>query len=280
MRARFIGFDNHQAVPGKIKPMASFMRQPVHGRPRVSAWQDRAGHFRFAEKVFLLGFAVVLGNIRLVQQHIDTRTQAPRGSRQSSTGGNQVFQQFVQPKPACAPRKSNTSLNAPPSCGWLQFHACILRPDIANGRQRIKIELSSIANCIGLIDIRVKTNAAAASCLKAASLRRAQKRHGGGKKATDNWLIGRLIGNERITRRMALVEPVTGKFVDLIKNLTCFFLSTLLATAPSMKRFLGRHFRFDFLMRGAKGRLPSEPESVCDLHHLLLINHHAIGFRQ
>ena len=92
-------------MPGKIKADGiKFMRKPVHGRPWVSAWQHRAfGHFRFAEKVFLLGFSLVLGNIRLAQQHVHTRaqTRSIRLKAIQRTGCNEVFQQFsVQPKPA------------------------------------------------------------------------------------------------------------------------------------------------------------------------------------
>ena len=79
----------------------------------------------------------------------------------------------------------------------------------------------------------------AASCLKAASLSTRSKSsdmEAAKRLRIIGFQIGRLISDERITGRMALVKPVTGEFIDLIKNLTCFFLSTLLATAPSMKR--------------------------------------------
>jgi len=50
-------------MPGKIKAYGiKFMRKPVHGRPRISAWQHHAfGNFRFAEKVFLLADSSKIG---------------------------------------------------------------------------------------------------------------------------------------------------------------------------------------------------------------------------
>ena len=118
------------------------MRQPVHSRPRVSARQDRAfGYFRFAEKVFLLGFSLILGDIRLAQQYVDTGTQpSPVGLKAiQRSSGNEVFQQLaVQPEPARTPRKIKYILKCAGlfAVGHNFVHG--LCSDIANSRQRIK----------------------------------------------------------------------------------------------------------------------------------------------
>ena len=118
------------------------MRQPVYGRPRVSAWQDRAiRYFRFAEKVFLLSFSFILGDIRLAQQYVDTGTQPrPVGLKAiQRASGNEVFEQLaVQPEPTRTPRKIKHILKCAGLIAVVHNFVHGLCTDIANGRQCIK----------------------------------------------------------------------------------------------------------------------------------------------
>ena len=113
------------------------------------------------------------------------------------------------------------------------------------------------------------------------------ERHRGGQKF--HRIIGLeicgLIGNQGIGRRMAFVEAVIGKFREEIENLVRRRALKPLFQSTRHKAFaLGIHFRFDLFTHGPAQqiRFPQRiaRKQLGDLHHLLLIDDHPMGFFQ
>ena len=97
--------------------------------------------------------------------------------------------------------------------------------------------------------------------------------------------IRRVIGQQRISRRVRLIESVTGKLRHQIKYLLNLFLrEAALDRALRKALTLLRHF-FSFLLAHCAPQQVSftqriSRQAVGDLHHLFLIHNHAKRFLQ
>ena len=92
-----------------------------------------------------------------------------------------------------------------------------------------------------------------------------------------------MIGHQRISRSVGLVEAVACEFRYKIKDIASFFrVNATLNGAVTEAAPLLVHLFLDLLAHGA-------PQDVCfpkavaghdlrDLHHLLLVDDHAVGF--
>ena len=97
--------------------------------------------------------------------------------------------------------------------------------------------------------------------------------------------IGRLVGDQRIGRGMALVEAVARELRHLVEDHRgARLLDVVLGCAFDEVRALGIHLRLDLLAHGAAQQVGAAQriarQDLGDLHHLLLVDHDAVGLFQ
>ena len=95
--------------------------------------------------------------------------------------------------------------------------------------------------------------------------------------------VGRLPGQEGVCGRVALVEAVARKLLDQRKHLRCPLLREALGLGPRHKLLAEGGDGLELLLAdgldaGVGLRELDATEPLQDPHHLLLVNHHAVGF--
>ena len=94
-----------------------------------------------------------------------------------------------------------------------------------------------------------------------------------------------VISQQRIRRRVRLVKAVTGKLFHQVKNFVGFFFCQAVDASAFAKNIaMGGHLFFVFFTHGAAQHVCATEriaaQNLRGLHHLLLVNHDAVGFFQ
>ena len=94
--------------------------------------------------------------------------------------------------------------------------------------------------------------------------------------------IGGLVGHQRVGRRVGLVEAVAGEGLDLGEDFQCLgFLDVVRSRAVDKGGLLLVHLGFELLTHGAAQQVGTAQrvpgQRLGCLHHLLLIDHDAVG---
>ena len=218
-------------------------------------------------------------------------------NRVQCSGGNQAFERFfvehARINPPCQIAEVLERLVTPrrdQTFNRLRANTLDRRQRIADRQLRVAVLMHLEGNA-GLVDAR-RINAEAKPLRFAAELRelvgiRHIERHGGRQKLDGEigFQISCLIGDQRVSRGMALVEAVIGKFREQIENrIRRLGIKAAFNSAGNKALPLLIHFRLDLFAHRAAQQIGLAEriarQDLGDLHHLFLINDDAVGLFQ